>query len=155
MQVDVVAVGRLRPEYRALADLYLARLRKPWKITEHEVREAGRAGNDAVQRREEARRLREATPAGAVVVALTRSGAPWASSELARRLGQWRDAGQRPAFVVGGAAGLDDSFIEACDADWSLGPLTLPHELARVVLLEQLYRARTILSGHPYHRARS
>jgi 23S rRNA (pseudouridine1915-N3)-methyltransferase len=85
-------------------------------------------------------------------VALTRQGEPWSSRELAHQLEQWRQ-GRRPvAFLLGGSHGLDSDQFEAADQRWSLGPLTLPHELARVVVCEQLYRAFTILRGEPYHK---
>lgn len=90
-----------------------------------------------------------------MVVALTRRGSGWSSEETARRLGRWRDGGRDLAFLIGGSLGLSDEVLTAAEASWSLGPLTLPHELARVLVLEQLYRAATILHGHPYHKPRT
>jgi 23S rRNA (pseudouridine1915-N3)-methyltransferase len=74
------------------------------------------------------------------------------SRELAAKVDQWRQSGRRIAVIIGGADGHDPSLLDAADFLWSLGPLTLQHELALVVALEQLYRAHTILAGHPYHR---
>jgi 23S rRNA (pseudouridine1915-N3)-methyltransferase len=150
--LHLVAVGRLRPSFRRAADEYLARLTRFLPAVEREVREAGRAGNDTAQRREEGRHLRDAIPAGATVVALTREGQGWSSEDLARRLGRWRDEGRPVAFLLGGATGLDPGIVAGASHRWSLGPLTLPHELARVVVLEQLYRAGTILDGQRYHK---
>ena len=89
---------------------------------------------------------------GAVTVALARTGDPWSSRELARRLGPWRDQSATVAFLIGGAEGLASELLGTARHRWSLGPLTLPHELARVVVLEQLYRGGTILAGEKYHK---
>ncbi len=151
MRVAVVAVGRLRPAYREAADDYLRRLRRLLPVTEREVREAGRAGNPLATRREEARRLREAAGRGDLLVALTRTGSGWSSEELARRVDRWRTGGRDVSLLIGGSTGLADDLVADADHRWSLGPLTLPHELARVVVLEQLYRAAAILKGLPYH----
>jgi 23S rRNA (pseudouridine1915-N3)-methyltransferase len=104
------------------------------------------------QREEEAGRLRRRVPDGATLVTLTRQGSSWTSEELARRVEGWRVAARPLAFVLGGSHGLSPGFLSAAAARWSLGPLTLPHELARVVVAEQLYRAFTILGGQPYHK---
>ncbi len=148
----VLAVGRLRACFRDACDLYTARLARqgPWVV--QEVREAGKAGSPLVQRREEARRLRARIPDQAVRVAVTRGGSAWSSRALADRVAAW-EAGSRPVVVLlGGGTGLDADLMEEADLRWSLGPLTLPHELARVVVVEQLYRAGTILRGEPYHK---
>ena len=73
---------------------------------------------------------------------------------MARRLGRWREAARPLALVIGGSSGLAESLLEEAAARWSLGPPTLPHELARVVVVEQVYRAFTILRGEPYHKGR-
>lgn len=151
MQIALVAVGRLRPYYRDACDDYLRRLRRHARVAEHEVREP-RAGGAAVQRREEAVRLRAQLPKGALVVALAMAGTAWSSEQLARQVERWKLAARPVALVIGGATGLDESLVADADVQWSLGPLTLPHELARVVVCEQLYRAFTILAGDPYHK---
>jgi 23S rRNA (pseudouridine1915-N3)-methyltransferase len=152
VNLHLLAVGKLRPALREAADEYVRRLRRFARLEEREVREAGRAGNATAQRREETRRLEAAVPDGARVVALTRGGDGWSSGELARRMARWRTESRPLAFVIGGAEGLDEGFTTAADSRWSLGALTLPHELARVVVLEQLYRGFTILAGSPYHK---
>lgn len=152
MRLTLLAVGRLRPALREACNEYLRRLGRYGAVVELEVREAGRAGNPAAQRREEGRRLADRFPPGATVVALSREGTPWTSRELAKRLGRWRDAGVSVAFVVGGAVGLDPALIDRAHYVWSMGPLTFPHELARMLVVEQLYRAWTILRGEPYHK---
>ena len=135
----VVAVGKLRQApSRALCDDYLNRLRRYARAELIEVRAADR--------------LEAAVPAHTRTVALTPDGAGWSSEEVARRLGRWKHEGRDVAFLVGGAEGLPRALVDRAEARWSLSPLTLPHELARVVLLEQLYRAESILKGEPYHR---
>lgn len=154
MTLFLLAVGRLRASYREACDDYLRRLGKYAKVAEVEVREASRAPSGAIQREEEAERLRARVPQGATVVALAREGSAWTSEELARRLAGWRVAARPLAFVIGGSRGLAPGFLASAAAQWSLGPLTLPHELARVVVTEQVYRAFTILRGEPYHKGR-
>ena len=154
MDLLLLAVGRLRPSYRESCDDYLRRLSRYAKVKEVEVREASRAPSPAAQRAEEAERLTARVPPAAMVVALAREGSAWSSEELARRVDGWRTAARPVAVVIGGSNGLDDGFLSKAGARWSLGPLTLPHELARVVVVEQLYRAFTILRGEPYHKGR-
>ncbi len=152
MRLALLAVGRLRPCYREATDEYLGRLKRFADVREVEVREAGRAGPPPVQRREEAKGLRAALPKDGLTIALDQGGEPWSSEELAARLEGWRDGGRTPVFILGGAVGLEDQFLRDTAFRWSLGPLTLPHELARVIVAEQVYRAFTILRGEPYHK---
>jgi 23S rRNA (pseudouridine1915-N3)-methyltransferase len=148
----VLAVGRLRPALREVADDYVRRLTRYGGVREVEVREASRAPTVPAQREEEAARLAGRMPAGSRVVALAREGQEWSSAELARRMDEWRLAARPVTFVIGGSHGLAAGLLARAERRWSLGPLTLPHELARVVVLEQLYRAYTILRGEPYHK---
>ena len=153
--VLILAVGRLRAAYREACDDYLRRLGRYAKVEEVEVREASRAPTVEAQREEESQRLRARLAGGGTVVALAREGSPWTSEELARRMDGWRMAARPLAFVLGGSHGLSRNFLASAGVRWSLGPLTLPHELARVVVVEQLYRAFTILRGEPYHKGRA
>ena len=91
-------------------------------------------------------------PEDSRVVALTERGESWTSSQLAELVGRWEMEGRDVTFVIGDADGLPDDVLSRAERRWSLGPLTLPHELARVVLYEQLYRAYTIRRGEKYHR---
>ena len=152
MKLTLAAVGRLRPEYRTLADEYAARVARFVELSEVEVREASRAPSPAVQLREEASRLRDRIPAGSRLVVLDRTGKGLSSEALAKELDQWRTAARTVTLLIGGSHGIAADLVAAADLAWSLGPLTLPHELARVVVLEQLYRAWTILRGEPYHK---
>jgi 23S rRNA (pseudouridine1915-N3)-methyltransferase len=152
VELTVAAVGKLRPSYRQAADDYARRLKRYATVYEQEVREASRAPTAGAQRIEEAARLEAKIAEGSTVVALAREGTGWTSRELARQLERWLLAARPVAVVIGGSEGLDPSFVARAGARWSLGPLTLPHELARVVVFEQLYRAFTILRGEPYHK---
>ena len=152
MELVLLAVGKLRPSYREAVDDYLRRLGRHFKVREVEVREASRAPTVAAQRSEESARLLARRPAGARLVALARQGTAWSSEDLARRVGRWTQEARPVALAIGGSRGLAPDLIAAADDRWSLGPLTLPHELARVVVAEQLYRAVTILRGEPYHK---
>lgn len=152
MQLRVVAVGKLRPALREVCDDYLRRLRRYVAVSEQEVREAGRAPSIARQRDIEGERLIAALPSGIPVVLLDREGDLWSSEMLATRLDQWRASARDHAVVLGGPEGVSDDVRRRATARWSLGPQTLPHELARVVVMEQLYRASTILRGEPYHK---
>lgn len=157
MVFHVVAVGRMRDTaLRAACDEYLRRVGRTARIELHEVAEAGRAGGTPARtRRIEGERLHRAAPREAVRVALTRGGRACTSEQFARRVGRWREGARDVAFLLGGAHGLPDSLLEDAGNALSLSPLTLPHELARLVLLEQLYRAGTILRGEPYHKGRA
>ena len=152
MEIAILAVGKLRPYYRQAGDDYIRRLKRYVSISEQDVREASRAPNAASQLADEAKRLEAKIPSGSTVIALTRDGSGWTSRELAAQIDRWLVASRPVALVIGGSNGLDSSLLARANSRWSLGLLTLPHELARVVVLEQLYRAFTILRGEPYHK---
>ena len=99
----------------------------------------------------EATRIRTAC-ADSTVVALDEKGAAWTTQQFAGHIGRWRDEGARIAFVIGSADGLAPSLKSAAAHTLALSALTLPHEFVRVLLAEQLYRAASLLAGHPYHR---
>lgn len=152
MEISVVAVGKLRPYYRQAVDDYARRLKRYTIFREHEVREASRAPTVTAQVSEEAQRLGVRIAEGSTLVALSRDGAGWSSGDLARQLDRWLLASRPLVLAIGGSRGLAPTLLSRASARWSLGPLTLPHELARVVVVEQLYRAFTILRGEPYHK---
>jgi len=136
MRYRVVALGGSRMKnaaLRAACDDYLSRIRHYAKIEEREATEA---------------RIPEETR----VIALAADGESWTSEQLAEFVGRWEMEARDVTFLIGGADGLSAEVLERAERVWSLGPLTLPHELARVVVYEQLYRAYTIRRGEPYHR---
>ncbi|MDQ3850365.1 MAG: 23S rRNA (pseudouridine(1915)-N(3))-methyltransferase RlmH [Actinomycetota bacterium] len=134
MRYIVLAVGRLRAPYVDDVEHYLKLLTRYARVEVLEVREDERV----------ARRV----PERAFVSLLSREGQPLDSLAFSRFLEERRRAGRDVCFVIGGPVGLD---LEGAEHRLSLGPLTLPHQLARVVLLEQLYRGHKILAGEPYH----
>ncbi len=146
----LVAIGRLRAGPEAeLFERYNARLRPRLAVTEL----PDGHGAPAEIKRRESEALLSAVPAGAWMVALDSGAAALSSEALAARLEAWLSGGRAVNFVVGGAEGLARPVLDRADAGVSLGPLTWPHMLVRVLLAEQLYRAQSILAGHPYHRA--
>jgi len=147
----IVAVGRIGqgPEAELFAR-YAARLRPRPIVTEL----ADGRGSPAEIARREADAILAALPHGAVAVALDLGGDAPDSAGLAALLTRWTDLGRPVCFVIGGAEGLDARVLARADHTLSLGPLTWPHLLARVMLAEQLFRAQSIAAGHPYHRAR-
>jgi 23S rRNA (pseudouridine1915-N3)-methyltransferase len=146
----VIAVGRVKdgPE-AALFARYAGRMRPALALTE--VAE-GRGAPGEIKRREGAALL-AALPSGAFVVALDQGGDAPDSARLAVLLERWLGLGRPVCFLIGGAEGLDASVVARADVTISLGALTWPHFLVRAMLAEQLYRARAIAAGHPYHRA--
>ncbi len=139
MRYRVVAVGRMKDAaLRAACDEYLGRLRHCAKVEEREVKDEAR--------------VLGAIPEGTRLVALSRRGEEWTSAELAEWTARWELEGRDVAFAIGGADALPDEVVRRAERVWSLSRLTLPHELARLVLYEQLYRAYTIRRGEPYHR---
>lgn len=112
-----------------------------------------RASSTMARRSDEARALRDIVSGSRALIALDERGTVMGSAEFAARLGRWRDDGaETVGFVIGGADGLDPAFVREASLSLSFSPLTWPHQLVRIMLAEQLYRATTILSGHPYHR---
>jgi 23S rRNA (pseudouridine1915-N3)-methyltransferase len=152
LELLVLAVGRSRdPPIDALFAEYARRC--PWPIRLLELQPRGIVPPER-RKEAEAALLLGAVPAGAAVVALDERGRDLASDELALQLGAWRDGGRRTvAFLIGGPDGLAESTLRAAELRLAFGRMAWPHRLVRVMLAEQLYRAHSILAGHPYHRA--
>ena len=153
MRVLILTVGRLRSTVREACDDYANRIQRYQKLEIREGREAGRPDREAAQsRRIEGEALLRQLPDGCRLFTLTRTGTPVSSEDLAVKLERWREEARDVALVIGGAHGVDESVLRRSEGTISLSAMTLPHELARLVLLEQLYRACTILRGEPYHK---
>ncbi len=155
MRMTLVAIGRAKPgPHRDLFEHYAERLDHGLLggLRLKEVEERRPLPPQELKRRE-AELLLGARPKGARLVALDERGKTLASGDFAALLGRWRDDGVGDlAFAIGGAGGLDASVREAAALTLALGPMTWPHLLTRALLAEQLYRAQSILTGHPYHR---
>lgn len=158
MKFLAVAVGHKMPTWvRAGFEEYARRMPRDAPLTLKEIKPAGRgraAGAGAIERllQAEHERIAAALPGRCRKVVLDERGVGLTTRQLAERIARWRGLGSDVAFIIGGADGTAAALKEEADLLWSLSPLTLPHGLVRVVLAEQLYRAVSILSGHPYHR---
>jgi 23S rRNA (pseudouridine1915-N3)-methyltransferase len=152
MRIVVAVVGKPRDAALAAAIReYETRAARYWPLEVREVREiSGRSGDQMRDR--EAERLAEVIPAGAHVVACERDGRDMTSEEFAAWVQRRREDARDLAFVIGGAFGLGELIQRMTATKLSLAPWTLPHELARLVLAEQLYRAGTIVRREPYHK---
>ena len=155
MRARLIAVGERMPGWVAegFAE-YAKRLSRdlPLELVEIKPGARGKGRDNARAVVGEGSALLGALPHDAQVVALDGRGAAWSSEQLADQLSNWRMAGRDLAFLIGGPDGHAREVLQRANQRWSLGPLTLPHMLVRLVVAEQLYRAVTIVNGHPYHR---
>ncbi|TVQ90640.1 MAG: 23S rRNA (pseudouridine(1915)-N(3))-methyltransferase RlmH [Chromatiaceae bacterium] len=159
MLIHLLSVGRRMPAWVEAGVAEYARRLPPdcaLRLLEIEPARRGRGKASPAQvsrwQAEEGERLLRAVPAGALVVALDERGRAWSTVELSSQLADWLAGGRDVALLVGGADGLAAACLARAERRWSLSPLTFPHGLVRVILAEQLYRAWSILRGHPYHR---
>ena len=157
MKLVVAVVGKAKGAVGDAISEYESRVRRYFAFEAHEVKEEqyrGR-GDAARVRDEEGKRLLARVPAGAEIVALHETGKAWDSHKLAAYLADLQvRSSPGAAFLIGGAYGLSDEILSRASHSLALGSMTLPHELARLVLTEQLYRAGTINRGEPYHKGR-
>ena len=152
MRLRIIWTGKTRDaRLRALVDDYAERLSHFVRCEVTELRELGRTDKSGIDK--ETKRISDALRPGAVTVLLDPDGAEWTSQELAAQVRSWEGNGiKEVAFVIGGPNGLASDFKARADKRWSLSRLTLTHEMARVLLFEQLYRAYTIIHGLPYQK---
>lgn len=156
MRLRVASVGQRMPGWVTDAwEDYARRLPRELTLELREIalRKRGRNADIDRLRREEGEALLGAFRSTDRLIALDNRGKAWSTAQLAARLEAWMAGGSDCGFLIGGPDGLDDACLERADERWSLGPLTYPHPLVRVILAEQLYRAWTITRNHPYHRA--
>ena len=154
MHLYLVAVSKRLPDWIAVGQQeYLKRLPKSFAPRLIEIDPVAGARRDvATVRSEEAARIRQAIPRGTRLVLLDEHGTQWSTVELAKKLEQWQQRGDDVALVLGGPDGHDPELKREAELLWSLSRLTLPHQLARIVVVEQLYRAWALSQNHPYHR---
>jgi len=156
MRIQLIAVGTRMPAwvdqgYRE----YARRMPRECTLELVEVAPGARSRSAPVARAvaDEGARMEKLIPRGSRVVALDVAGRSWSTDDLAQQLRRWLEGGGDVALLVGGPDGLAGNCLQCAETRWSLSALTLPHPLVRVLVAEQLYRAWTLLSGHPYHRA--
>ncbi len=155
MRATILSIGERMPDWIAvgLAE-YRKRLGRELPLELVTVRSGLRTRNQPIQRaiEMEGAAMLARVSAADRVIALDGRGQPWSSEVLAKQLAGWRMDGRNLVFLIGGADGLAPALLDRAELRWSLGTLTLPHMLVRVIVAEQLYRAMCQLSGHPYHR---
>lgn len=156
MKIRLLVIGT-RPDdwVREAVGLYLARLPPHLKpeLVEIPLSLRSSGGDPAVAKAKEGERILQRIKPGDYMVALDEHGSGWSSTDLARELARWQSHQPSVALVIGGPEGFTDEVKARANQVWSLSALTFPHGLARVIVVEQLYRAWTILQGHPYHKA--
>ena len=153
MQISVYAVGRKMPAWvQQASNDYVKRMPRRWQFVVREFPQAQGDTSDIIMAKE-ADLVLDAIADKAHVIALDNRGKSWSTEQVATQLSSWQELGKSLIFLIGGADGLHPRCRERADQMWSLSPLTYPHPLVRVVLVEQLYRAQSLLDNHPYHRA--
>jgi len=152
MRFRVIWPGKTRDtRLRSLVEDYVERLNHFVRVEIIELKEAGRADKPGIDK--EAARISDALRPGGVTVILDVSGVVWTSQQLAEQVRNWEVRGiKEVSFVIGGPNGLSQDLVARADRRWSLSRLTLTHEMARVLMFEQLYRAYTIINGLPYQK---
>ncbi len=155
MHIRLLAVGDRQSAWveSAFSD-YAGRLPRQWQFRLHTIATAQRKKGvigDVAKASEGEKILARVKPAEFVVV-LDEKGREFSSRELATKLGDWQSIGQDLVFVIGGPDGVSKACLRRANLQWSLSKLTLPHGLARVLFVEQIYRAWSLTTGHPYHR---
>ncbi len=155
MQIQIVSVGQKMPAWvdMACAD-YIKRMPRELPIQITSIALAHRKNNDASKRpkQQESQQILKKLAPGSFNIALDEQGKQWSSIEWSQQLKHWMFEYPRVNLVIGGPDGLAEDCRAACSQTIALGRMTMPHALVRVVLVEQLYRAWTLLQGHPYHR---
>ena len=153
MRLRFVWTGKTKDaRLRALSEEYLKRLNRFVRCEVTELRESARSESKTGIEKD-SQRISDALRSGTVIVLLDREGSEWTSEQLAAQIERWQNAGAKEInFIVGGPAGVSKELTAAADKRWSLSQLTFTHEMARVILFEQLYRAYAIINGLPYQK---
>ncbi|MEM8628074.1 MAG: 23S rRNA (pseudouridine(1915)-N(3))-methyltransferase RlmH [Pseudomonadota bacterium] len=153
MRVTLHGVANRPPEWlRTATDNYLKRLPRAWQCQLDLIPPSRRRATAAERMADEWQQLAKRWRDDDVIVLLDERGAAHSSRQLAGFVGEWQREGRHVRVVIGGPDGIAEAGYARAHARWSVSPMTLPHELARLILVEQLYRAHTLIEGHPYHR---
>jgi 23S rRNA (pseudouridine1915-N3)-methyltransferase len=156
MHIRLIAVGDRQPSWVDTAfETYVQRLPRQWQFRLDLIATAARSKNSDVEaaKNAEGQKVLAKIKAPECVVVLDERGKEFSSEAFAARLNDWQSDGRDLTFVIGGPDGVSKDCMQRADLSWSLSRLTLPHGLARVTFAEQLYRAWTLTTGHPYHRS--
>lgn len=150
LDIDVIAIGRMTDSAMAeVAESYYSRIRWPLKM--HEIK--SRKQDKRERHKEETTKIHDKLDSHALIIVLDERGYDLQSLKFANQLREWRDTGEKSVqFIIGGAEGLSDDIRNKANLVLRFGQQTWPHLLVRIMLLEQIYRAQTILDGHPYHK---
>jgi len=155
MKIYLLAIGQRMPAWVEQGyKEYASRLTLTVQIELKEIPAAKRVRNSVTEKikQDEGKRLLAAVPAGAKIIVLDEHGKLQNTKQLATHLDEWVQMSQDVAILIGGADGLSDECLQKADYKWSLSSFTFPHPLVRIILVEQMYRAWTLLNNHPYHR---
>ncbi|MEX0941196.1 MAG: 23S rRNA (pseudouridine(1915)-N(3))-methyltransferase RlmH [Pseudomonadales bacterium] len=155
MNIELVAAGTKPPAWLVDGyDEYVKRLPRDWQFDLREVAVAkrSRSTNIARLKQQEGERILAAIKPNARIIALDSDGEIWSTEQLAAKMSQWRNDYPLVQLIVGGPDGLDDACLERADDVWSLSRLTFPHFIVRLMIVEQVYRAWSIVNNHPYHK---
>ena len=155
MNVQIIAVGQKMPKWVDLAfDEYAKRLPRQHSVTLSCIPTAPRKSGQTVQRiqQQEAEKIKQKIKPGSMLIALDEKGKHWSTLEWANQYRLWLQQVSQVNFIIGGPDGLDPALVKQANQTIALGRMTMPHGLARVVLMEQLYRVWSVVEGHPYHR---
>lgn len=155
MNINLIAVGKNMPQWVEVGfQEYAKRLPADYNLSLIEIPLIKRSKTTNIEqiKTREGEQLLNAIPKGSHIIALDEHGKLWDTTKLAERLQYWRENYREVSFLIGGPDGLAQTCLDKANAIWSLSPLTLPHLLVRVIIAEQLYRAWSILTKHPYHR---
>lgn len=150
MKIKIIAVGKMKGPEQALVERYSKRL--PWPLEIVEIDDRHRQSRNQKTDRE-TRSITAKLPKNAALIALSERGKSLSSREFAKTIDRYQqDAHKELVFLIGGADGLGQALLARSDLELSFGLMTWPHMMARAMLVEQIYRAASILAGHPYHR---
>lgn len=155
MRIHMLAIGSRMPEWvNTAANGYAARMPLQCPLLVRGIQAEKRTKNSDLKRIREAegQKLLDAVPGGSLVIALDGRGKAWSTEQLSRQLDNWMMGGRDVSLLIGGPEGLSAACLQRAELSWSLSPLTFPHPLVRVIVAEQLFRAWSILTNHPYHR---
>lgn len=155
MKINIITIGKSRSTWveSGFAE-YAKRMPKDYQLNLIEIQTIRRTMSANIKQiaYAETEKLVAAVPKNNLIVALDEHGREWTTIELSQKISTWHHEHQDISFLIGGPDGLDDIFLQNTKTIWSLAKLTLPHQLVRVIVAEQIYRAWTIINNHPYHR---